>query len=157
MLIRREIELDAVLHRYFTLWDRHGPLLLQRLSLRWLVSAADTLADHGRDAAERAAGLAVALLVNTIKLYETERMYYASDQSPEGETAGLPTFNLDGIVGFHIQRGDTVGNMYKRAGKVVPDLGLSGQILDEVMRRVNQVETVYARFRSQHESQLHKW
>lgn len=157
VLIRRELALDAALQRYFDLWDRHRALLLQRLSLRWLVSAADTLADHGRDPAERATGFAVTLFVNTIKLYETERMYQATDQTPDMESAGLPTFDLDGIVGFRVERGDTVGNMYKRKDRVVRDLGLSGQMLDEVMRRVNEVETVYARFRSLHKSKLHSW
>ena len=48
--------------------------LLHELSLRWLVSACDTLIDHGETPLQRAVALSGSLLANTMKLAETERL-----------------------------------------------------------------------------------
>ena len=158
VLIRREIALDAAVPRYFALWDRFQPLLTQHLSLRWLVSAADTFADHGRTPTERALGLAAALFANTIKLYETERVFGLSvDLAAQDLDRLVPKFSLDGITPFKVARGDTIGNMFKRKDRVVQDLGVAGRLLDEVIRRANTVDTVYARFGKLHKSKAHAW
>lgn len=158
VLIRRETALEAALDRYFALWDRHEAVLLASLSLRWLVSAADTFADHGRSAAERATGLATALFANTIKLYETERVFSLNLDPTEADyRAQTPQFDLGGMVPFNVQRGDTVGNMFDRKDRVIAGLGVSGRVLDEVTTRCANLETVYSRFRKLHVSKGHKW
>ena len=158
VLIRRELVLASALDRYYALWDHHCPLLLERLSLRWLVSAADTFADHGRTPADRSTGFAAALFANTIKLYETEYVYLVGGDMTEQDSDDLePRFNLDGIIPFRVERGDTVGNLFKRKDRVIRDLGVPGQVLNEIMRRVNTLNTVYSRFRKMHKSTEHGW
>ena len=157
VLIRREIALEDALTRYFALWDSHADTLLAGLTLRWLVSAADTFADHGRTEADRVAGLAAALFVNTIKLYETERHYLMDIPfTEEIRDDTTKPFDLDGIVPFQ-QRGDTVGNMFKRKDRVVQNLGGSGRILSTVVQRAGELDTVYTRMRAIHTGKGHKW
>ena len=40
--------------------------------------------------------------------------------------------------------------MFKRKDRVLQDLGVAGRLLDEVIRRANTVDTVYARFGKLH-------
>lgn len=151
VLIRREQALTYALQSYFRLWDNHEALLLDKLSFRWLVSAADTLVDHGRSPEERATAFAAVLFANTIKLYETERYFSLNiDPNAAGLDGPPPQFDLDGIKYFNVAKGDTVGNMFQRKARLVGDLGLSGKILDQVMTRANRLDTVYARFRARH-------
>ena len=158
VLIRREIALDAALDRFFALWDHHEALLLASLSFRWLVSAADTLVDHGRSPAERGTAFGVVLFANTLKLYETERVFSQSlDPSEADLERQTPGYSLDGIVPFRVQRGDTIGNMVKRKDRLIGDLGLAGRLLDQAMQRANAVDTVYSRFRKLHKSRTHAW
>jgi hypothetical protein len=157
VLIRRERGLEEALTRYFALWDSHADLLLAGLSLRWLVSAADTFADHGRTKAERMAGVAATMFVTTIKLYETERHYLMDIPfSEEIRDDTIKPFDLDGIVPFQ-QRGDAIANMIKRKDRVVQDLGASGRILSCVIGRASELDTVYSRMRDIHTGKGHKW
>ena len=157
VLIRRGQALAYALHCYFRLWDRHEALLLDRLSLRWLISAADTLVDHGRTPAERATAFAAVLFANTIKLYETERYFSLNIDPKAADLDGPPPrFDLDGIKYFNVAKGDTVGNMFQRKARLVGDLGLAGKILDQVMMRANRIDTVYARFSALHTGG-HSW
>jgi len=158
VLIRREVALDATLDRYFKLWETHSDLLLTHLSLRWLISASDTFADHGRTESDRVSGLAAALLVNTIKLYETERYFTEATAGPDEETdEGLPSFDLDCIVVFRVGHGVTIGNMYERKTRVLKDGSFAARVLDKAMQRVNELDTVYHRFRELQVGQKHKW
>ena len=157
VLIRREMVLDAALTRYFALWEAQTDLLLSKLSLRWLVSAADTFADHGRTEADRVAGMAATLFVNTIKLYETERHYLMDiPATDENRDESMGPFDLDGITPFR-HRGDSIGNLFKRKDRVVQTLGVSGQILSRVMQRASELDTVYSRMRAIHTGKDHKW
>ncbi|MFP7570773.1 glycosyltransferase family 2 protein [Marivita sp. S2033] len=70
------------------LWREHAPLLISEMDLRWKVSSLTTFGDHGTTAAQRSAGLALSTLFNTMKLYESERLY-------SGRDADRP-FTLDG-------------------------------------------------------------
>ena len=157
VLIRREIALDAALARYFELWETHTDLLLTGLSLRWLISAADSFADHGRTDGERAAGFAASLFANTIKLYETERHYLMDIPVTDGNLEdNVPPFDLDGITAFR-PSGDSIGNLFKRKDRVVEPLGAAGRILSRVMQRAGEIDTVYARMRDFHTGKNHKW
>ncbi len=157
VLIRRQITLDAALSAYFRLWQAHEAMLLKGLSLRWLISAADTLVDHGRTPQERATAYATVLFVNTIKLYETERVFSLNIDPKEADLTGpQPQFGMDGITTFNVAKGDTVGNMYQRGRALTQEMGLSGKILDQAMARVNQLDTVFARFRKFHKGK-HGW
>ena len=124
VLIRREIVLDAALDRFFALWDHHEALLLASLSFRWLVSAADTLVDHGRSPAERGTAFGVVLFANTLKLYETERVFSQSldpsEADLERQTPGLFPGRDRAVPGaarrHHRQHGQAQGPADRRSG-----------------------------------------
>ncbi len=68
----------ALFHR---LWAEEAPFLLAHLNLRWQVSAVTTFAEHGPSAEERRLATALSTLLNTMKLYEFERLW--SGRGPE--------------------------------------------------------------------------
>jgi len=162
VLIRRELAMDAALARFFTLWEAQEDLLLKHLSLRWLVSAADTFADYGRSDAERMAGLAVSLFVNTIKIYETERNFILDlREGDETEGKAVSNFDLDGVTPFRTTHGDALGNLYVRKQRVTKQIGgaagVAGRLLDTVMERVKSLDTAFSRFQEMHIGRGHKW
>lgn len=70
------------------LWAEQSDLLLHDMDLRWKVSSLATFGDRGVTTAQRSAGLGLATLFGTMKLYESERLY-------SGRDADRP-FTLDG-------------------------------------------------------------
>ncbi len=154
--IRRHLDLDRDLKIYFDLWTKEVDYLCDRLSLRWLISAADTFADHAPDGKSQVLGLAASLLVNTIKLVETERMIQdtvqASDSSKvtskiSDSEMEIPLF--DGLTVFRVGRGDMIRNLRDRLLHVSQG-DPAGQILREVFARIQAYDTVYHRFRNRH-------
>ena len=73
VLIRRESEVARNFSRLKHLWLAEQAFLSEHLDLRWLVAACDTLIDHDPDVALRAALTNAVILLNTVKLQETER------------------------------------------------------------------------------------
>ena len=73
VLLRRGFRTESTYAAFRNLWDVEGPFLVERLDLRWLVSAADTFAEHDRDPEVRAAAMMASLFANTVKMHESER------------------------------------------------------------------------------------
>jgi hypothetical protein len=73
---------------FLRLWTEQSDLLLCEMDLRWKVSSLATFGDHGETTAQRSAGLGLATLFATMKLYESERLF-------SGRDADRP-FTLDG-------------------------------------------------------------
>ncbi len=90
VLIRREFKTVEMYDKFDMLWREDSDFLLKNMSIRWLVAASDTFAEMSRNSTEKALALAVALLINTIKLSETERFLqeteYASDKEERKKT-----------------------------------------------------------------------
>ncbi|QFT99531.1 hypothetical protein FIU85_19605 [Roseovarius sp. THAF8] len=74
-VLRRRDPPDEALSLFFRLWSEHGARLVKDMPVRWMVSSATTFADHGRTGDQRACGMGLAVLFDTIKLYESERSY----------------------------------------------------------------------------------
>lgn len=58
---------------FFRIWDEQGHVFAQELPVRWLIAAATTFADHGRNGDQRAAGMGLSTLFDMIKLHDSER------------------------------------------------------------------------------------
>lgn len=156
VLIRRELQLEDSLAKYFALWDENRERLTQGLDSRWLCSAMDTFADYGRDPAKTATAVAAILFVNTIKLYETERRVTGQHDNP------VPYSNIqgrqplhDGLTAFVVGHGDMVQNLLRRARRL--DSGITGSILQELLDRACTHDTVIKRFRSVHKREHTAW
>lgn len=64
---------------FLRLWREEGAFLLEHLNLRWQVSSLTTFADHGETEPQRRVGHTLSVLLNTMKLYESERRYSRYD------------------------------------------------------------------------------
>ena len=73
---------------FLRLWTEQSDRLLREMDLRWKVSSLATFGDHGETTHQRSAGLGLATLFGTMKLYESERLF-------SGRDADRP-FTLDG-------------------------------------------------------------
>ncbi|MFD1882098.1 hypothetical protein [Paracoccus pacificus] len=86
---------------FFKIWDEQGDWVASQLNPRWLISALQTFADHGRNAAEVRAGSIGFLYGSMIKVYETEiasTFKPASNDSPiPGPFLGPPVWGMYGF------------------------------------------------------------
>ena len=96
--------------------------LVEQLSIRWLVSVADTLADHGAPT-DSAAAIILVTLVNMIKLAESERCIMTDPSHNEAklekwaEQFAVPLFG--GLTWFNPRRGDMPRNLFARIERQV--------------------------------------
>ncbi|MFT4192588.1 MAG: hypothetical protein QM617_13815 [Comamonas sp.] len=162
VLIRREAEVHANYQRFRQLWDQYADFLLQQLSLRWLVSACDTFIDHDDDPVVQSLMMAAVLLVNTVKLQETERILerpHPSQIDPQ-VLASLHTSQLifDGLSPFAVGDDDTLRNMRWRLERLCRSHPL-GAIPLAIFERLQQPDNsnVYSRFRRLPMKQKTEW
>lgn len=154
VLIRRNINLSDCLERFFDLWLLEGEYLLDHLNSRWLISACDTIIDHSPSESERAYALSASILVNTCKLYETERLG-TIDHKAVKINGHMELFN--GISAFCIGSGDMIFNLHSRVKQANNSSRFSGKILIELFRRVSTENTVYKRFKKLHTNPKTLW
>jgi hypothetical protein len=161
VLLRREFAVSDTYAQYCQLWEQEGTFLCSRLNLRWLVSAADTFADHALDPAIRNNALLVSLLVNTVKIYESERYFCNAQKNPmvEQRVATLqaelvPLF--EGLSVFTVGTDDTLRNMRWRLEKAFEERPV-GLILKTVYDRLQTNDTAFFRLRSLHRRDRTGW
>lgn len=165
VLIRREADTQANYARFEKMWLAEAPFLCAGLDLRWLVAACDTFIDHAKDPVLRAVALSAVVLVNTIKLNETERFLqgaeaaHAPDQ-PEALQA-LRTHRVglcDGLSAFIAGTDDTLRNMRWRMDDVCAQHPL-GVVVQEIFDRLQRDshDNVYLRFRQRHTRDKTRW
>jgi hypothetical protein len=161
VLIRREFNVEATFAQFKTLWDQEAAFLCAHLNLRWLVSASDTFADHHPEKAARAISMMAAALVNTVKIYETERLV-ATGGPTEPDPTKIEQLQTDlvplfeGLSGFTIGTDDTLRNMRWRLEPFFEE-GAVGQILKTVYDRLQTNDTAFARLRALHRRDRTGW
>lgn len=85
-------------------WAEQGPVLMDELPTRWLISSVITFGDFGETEAQRRLGLSLNILFSVMKLYEFERL--TSGRGPDELfrskrkrgtqlPLGMPDFGLD--------------------------------------------------------------
>lgn len=163
VLIRREFQTTKHYAEFEQLWANESEFLCQNLSTRWLISACDTFIDYSDDNYLKALLMNAVVLINTIKLQESERFLTATQNTPVDEqrkqslqTERLPLF--DGVAGFAVGTDDTLRNMRWRLDRLIQAHTL-GCIVDEIFNRVQLQEsnTVYSRFRQWHTRDKTAW
>ena len=140
--IRRGVDQEAALGAFFALWDEGGDRLCRDLDLRWLVSCADTFAQHGRTEAERALGQSASMLANTAKLYESERRAAGAEGLPGDIDAATRLF--DGMTAYSFGRGDVIRNMVARLD-ALDGATPAERLQREIVRRLFAADTVLRR------------
>lgn len=159
-LIRRRLYEKAPLVAFFSLWTRQGDYLLRNLSLRWLVSAADTWIDQSPSRVDASTATVAAVIANTTKLYETERRIidtrhstapWPGRQIPVDEARSLSGQELfDGVTPFVVGSGDMISNMIHRMQNLKGTHPYPKRIVEEIFNRLATHDTVFARFLARH-------
>lgn len=162
VLIRREVDIDKNYQKFKELWLTERDFLLQHLNTRWLISACDTFIDHDDNVTLQAILMNANILINSIKLQETERLlckttdteYDDVRQQLQQERVAL----FDGTSAFAVGTDDTLRNMRWRLDKICAYHEL-GRIVIEIFDRLQLPEhdTVYSRFRARHTRERTRW
>lgn len=162
VLIRREVDSQNNYAKFKALWLAERDFLLRSLNIRWLISACDTFIDFDEDACLKATLMNAVVLINTLKLQETER--FLCDQSitenPEHQQhLQHQRYALfDGTSAFAVGTDDTLRNMRWRLEKVC-EIHPLGQIVIEIFDRLQRDENnnVYSRFKQRHTREKTRW
>lgn len=161
VMIRREYQIKQSYEKFEQLWQTEQAFLLKHLNTRWLISAADTFADHASEPEARTLALGVALLANTVKLQETERYLQGTENSHDNEerhtqlTTGRVNL-FDGTSAFAVGTDDTLRNMRWRIDEIA-QLHPAGSLLIEIFQRLQSENTVYQRFKARHTRPKTAW
>lgn len=161
VLIRREVRPAESVARFLALWAQEAGFLCRHLNLRWLVSAADTFADHAPDPQARAVAMMATLLANTVKVCESDRYIRGAetlapraDRIETLQTDLVPLFG--GMSVFTVGTDDTLRNMYWRLEPFFA-AGPAGMILKTVYDRLQVDDTAFARLRALHRRDRTGW
>jgi hypothetical protein len=160
--LRRNIGVVDTVARLRNLWTGYRPFLLVNLDSRWLVSTCDSIVDHFDEPAEKITAMSASLLINTIKLYETERLAHGHWHSPPG--LANPCFEwegrfdlFDGVSAYRIGKGDMIKNLLTRARSIQHYSEFASPIMNELLRRINRSDTIYSRLRAVHANKASLW
>ncbi len=148
--------------KFKALWLAERDFLIQSLNIRWLISACDTFIDFDEDVTLKAILMNAVVLINTIKLQETER--FLCDQplivnQDHQQLLQQQRYALfDGTSAFAVGTDDTLRNMRWRLEQVCKVHEL-GQIVMEIFDRLQleQNENVYSRFKQRHTREKTRW
>lgn len=162
VLIRREVDVDANFEKLKALWLVERDFLLHSLNTRWIISACDTFIDLHEDVTLKAILMNAVLLINTLKLQETER--YLCDQPLEVNIEHQHKLQneryalFDGTSAFAVGTDDTLRNMRWRLDQIC-SLHYLGQLVIEIFERLQREENnnVYSRFKQRHTRDKTRW
>lgn len=161
VLIRRRVALKRARRLFFDLWEREAEFLCDHLTLRWLASACDTVCDHPRDKMEATVAVSTSMLINTIKLYETERFTLQDRTVSTERLAALKGRRVElfsGLTAYGVGRGDMISNLKRRIEATRQgDAGFVSRIFFAVVDRAFQESTVFSRMRAVHTNDATKW
>lgn len=165
VLLRRESHVEENFVRFKDLWKNESAFLCKHLNMRWLIAAADTFIDYEKNTTVCALLLNAVVLVNTVKLYETE--YHLFDVNNKGienynssrlKEVGEKCFDLlDELPSFRIGVDDTLRNMRWRLEAISKPHPIIHQLLFEIFNRINTHDSVYKRFRDCHKKPRTAW
>lgn len=163
VMVRREAQVRENFRLLRELWLAEPEFLCSSLDLRWLVAACDTFIDHDDDPVVRATLMNGVLLVNTVKLQETERLLKGGGSPADDAqaSAALQAGRMalfDGLAAFVPGTDDTLRNMRWRLDQVCA-LHPLGAIVMEIFERLQRdgSDNVYARFRQRHTRDRTRW
>ena len=147
-ILRRRDPPPAAPALFFRLWREEGDRLATSLPVRWLISAATTLADIGQTGGQRACGMGLSVLDDMIKLHESERRYSGQPADTpfprrRGQRIRTIAFDLDP---YSLEKGDLDRNLLSRLWKLCEDDATIRPLGIRMLRLVTQDRrTVFAR------------
>ncbi|MDK2921216.1 MAG: hypothetical protein PWR24_773 [Desulfonauticus sp.] len=142
--IRRKVELGNNLEKFFFLVKNENIHLAENLNLRWIVSVMDTIIDYG-ERVESLTALIFSVIVNLIKLSETEKKYfYKKVVTPVLDDNGYRKEIFDGLTCFNIYTGDMVANLFSRINQKILEVDYLVPYFNTLLVRLESNENFIA-------------
>lgn len=161
VLIRRGFKSQTMFAELEKLWQHEQDYLFKALSLRWLVSSADTFIDFSDNPTRQAILLNVPTLINTLKVYETQQDLLTDNHTPNPAKAQAHRQQhlalYDGLRYFRLGTDDTLNNMRQRYEKFATVDKFATEFLLTVFDRLQQPPTAFALLKSLHTDDKSQW
>lgn len=146
--IRRSRNLEINILAFHDLVDKRGDAVLSELSVRWLVSICDTLADHGNEI-ERRNALLVSMFINTLRMAEAVSAISGPFQPQRiCEVKNSRVEFFDGVMMFDIDRQDVYLNLCKRTVRALQETPFLLALWNEILGRIHKKDNAITRFRA---------
>ena len=107
----------------------------ETLSLRWLVSVADTFIDHGTPTEARNA-MMISIYFNLVKIADTSRLLTTPDRALLPRLLEDVVFMYDEVNSFKITDGDMTNALFFRIDKLMQPTPILNLLFDEVKKRL---------------------
>ncbi len=115
-MLRRMDPPDEAKNLFHRIWQETGKSFVKQLSIRWMIAAATTFADHGQTGDQRACGMGLSALFDMIKLHDSERRLSGRrNNRPFQQTKGAEPHSLAfDLRPYAIELGDLDRNLLAR-------------------------------------------
>ena len=165
VLLRRAYKIDDTFAEFESLWATETDYLRQNLSLRWLISACDTFADHSKNNTRVAILMNATTLMNTLRIYETQQFLQTDSESSSRPINKDKVESLyasdqplyEGLTYFRIGSDDTLKNMRNRYEQFINIDRLATIMLLSIFDRLQINNSAFATMRSLHKSTRSEW
>ena len=114
--LRRDIDVDYHWREFEYIIHTHWPILEQELDVRWLLSCADTIVDHGT-IEQSGIAMSMTMCINSINILYTGLLMCGSAKLNPHLGQKKPTWG--GMITADLYDGDMMFNMMTRMNKVV--------------------------------------
>lgn len=162
VMLRREFEVEKHFRLLEDLWNKESEFLLKSLDFHWLLSASARFAENAKDQTVSSLGIATTCLQISVRLAESERFLTNSIHCKDDKTKQnrlddgerIPLF--EDIPVFKFGTDDTVRFLRWQLDKAAK-FHVAGEILLEVFKRLQEVDTIYKRARDRHTRNKTGW
>jgi len=156
VFIRRKIHHHEALDQFKRLWKEKRDFLIAHLGIKWLRSALDTVVDNDFVDAEKNLAFSGIFLLNTIKLYETDRLSLKAIEVDYSKMESQQVLFND-FLSYSVGAGDMIYNMVERFNHQISSEYWTKEVVMEIFRRVNRYDTVYKRMGDVHKYEHTHW
>jgi hypothetical protein len=133
-------------HIFHRIWAEEGPLLVNEISTRWLISTLQTFLDHGLNEGQRLIGASGYFYANMIKIYEGERAIDGLEQdATHSSTIPKTPSRFSGLDRYEIGGTDLLLNTNALILDIAMRDDAAGLVLQEFLLRVKSSANVFTR------------
>lgn len=156
--IRRGMDSEKSFEMLSRIWVEKNEILLSELNSRWLISCCDSIMDFSGDVCERYMACLGSTFINTIKLYETERIL-SRGCFEDIEKLRNPMHLFDGLTSFSVGYGDMIKSLRTRTKDIchLNPKSIASRIMIELLNRADKNDTIYRRLAYVHKDHNSKW
>jgi len=162
VMLRREFEVDKHFKLLEDLWNQESAFLLRHLDFHWLLSASARFAENSKNQVASSLGIATTCLQISVRLAESERFLTNSQCAKDDEikqsrldnNERIPLF--EDIPVFKFGTDDTVRFLRWQIDKAAK-YHVAGEILLEVFKRLQKIDTIYMRAKDRHKRSKTGW